>query len=624
MKKRFFPIHSKKSTLILISAAMLVLFGCSDPSVSDVTTESSAVSEQSTLSSNITDETSDSNLPDSNSLTEQTRFDEFSNELFKEDLEKDPLSLHFMVRYPENYGIATPEMEFSEYSLEMLQDNSTKNTANLEKLYSFDTSKFTSDQLLTYRMLKDYLETDSLSHGLELCTQPLSALIGTQAKLPALLAEYTFYTRDDIDNYLKLLANIDTYFDQLATYEKQRAESGLALSDETIDRIIKSCKTYLIRPENNLLTETFATRLNDVEGLSDSEKATYKANHLAILKEHFIPAYTNLSKILESIKGSNTTTGGLCTYENGKEYYKYLVASLTGTDSSVDELKKRISKQLQSDLSEMNERLKESPELAKQMTDSDITLSDPDEILENLQSQIQSDFPALSDTSYTIKYIPESLKSVLSPAYFLLPPVDSEGENPIYISKESSSEQNLYTTLAHEGYPGHLYQYAYFSNRRSNPVRRLITSSGYNEGWGLYCDLYAYTFDNGLSEAVKPLMKCSEAANYGLYAFLDICIHYDGWDLDTTTDYLKSSYGFTDPEAAKEIYLSIVDNPGNYLKYYTGYLEIMTMRQKAEETLGTNFNIKDFHQFILDMDGASFRVIKPYFETWLMVKQTEF
>ena len=134
-------------------------------------------------------------------------------------------------------------------------------------------------------------------------------------------------------------------------------------------------------------------------------------------------------------------------------------------------------------------------------------------------------------------------------------------------------------------------------------------------------DLYAYSFDNGLPEAVKPLMRCSEASSYGLYALLDICIHYGGWDLATTTSYLENSYGFTDPESAREIYLAIIDNPGNYLKYYTGYLEILTMRQEADEVLGNKFNAKSFHQFILNMDGASFRVIKPYFQTWLMTEK---
>lgn len=611
MQKRFSFPPLPRTALAIAAAAALALSGCAGSSGSGTPAESYAASGQTGSPSNAS----------SDAASEQARFDAFLAHQFQESVQDDPLSLHFLVRNPENYGITEPEMKFPEYSLEQLQKDSEENAAVLEELSSFDTSFLTSDQLFTYRMMKDTLETEAGSKGLELYNQPLSALIGTQAELPTLLAEYTFYNRADIDHYLALLSQIDTYYKQLAAYEQAQADAGLAPSDDTIDRILKSCKSYLIRPENSLLTETFASRLNAVEGLSNVEKASYKAKHLTILKEHFIPAYTNLSKALESLKGSHPEVGGLSTYEHGREYYAYLAAALTGTDSSVDALKTRIEKQMQADLSEIRVRLKEHPELVRQMTDSAITLSDPDEILQNLQTQIQDDFPALTDTSYTLKYVPEALESSLSPAFFLVPPIDSDGSNTIYINEKASTEQNLYTMLAHEGYPGHLYQSAYFNDREPVPVRRLLACGGYNEGWGLYSELYAYSFDNGLPEAVKPLMRCSEASSYGLYALLDICIHYDGWDLATTTSYLENSYGFTDPESAREIYLAIIDNPGNYLKYYTGYLEILTMRQEAEEVLGNKFNAKSFHQFILNMDGASFRVIKPYFQTWLMTEK---
>ena len=154
-------------------------------------------------------------------------------------MQDDPLSLHFLVRNPENYGITEPEMKFPEYSLEQLQKDSEENAAVLEELSSFDTSLLTSDQLFTYRMMKDTLETEAGSKGLELYNQPLSALIGTQAELPTLLAEYTFYNRADIDHYLALLSQIDTYYKQLAAYEQAQADAGLAPSNDTIDRDFK-------------------------------------------------------------------------------------------------------------------------------------------------------------------------------------------------------------------------------------------------------------------------------------------------------------------------------------------------------------------------------------------------
>ena len=197
------------------------------------------------------------------------------------------------------------------------------------------------------------------------------------------------------------------------------------------------------------------------------------------------------------------------------------------------------------------------------------------------------------------------------------PPLDSNDTNVIYINDLLSGDDDLYTTLAHEGYPGHLYQSVYFNRRNPCPLQRLLVCDGYSEGWGLYCELYAYSFDNGNPEPLKQVVAQSAASIYGLYALLDIRINYDGWDLDQTTVFLKTYYGIEDADVIAEIYHSLTDNPVNYLKYYTGFLEIRTLRDEAAKALGERFDVKAFHQFILDMEGAPFRVIRPRFQTWL-------
>lgn len=548
----------------------------------------------------------------------QAAFEEFTDRVFRESIVKDPLSLHFMLRDPESFGITVPEMKFQTISRETLLQETKEDEETRKELENFDSSLLTSDQLFTWRMLQDLLETEERGKGLELYYQPLSPVIGVQAQLPVLLAEYTFYDREDVDRYLQLLSQIDVYYGELADYEKELAAGGLAPSDTTIDRILQSCKDYLIRPENSFLTETFSSRLEDVPDLTEEEKTAYKQKHLAILKEHFIPAYTNLSASLEALKGQGTNDKGLCYYEKGKEYYEYLAASLTGTDSSVEELKSRIEKRLGSDMAQVTVLVQNHPELQEQMNNSGITLTDPVEILNHLREQIKTDFPPLEDSSFEVKHVPKALESSLSPAFFLVPPLDSENTNVIYINDKASEQQNLYTVLAHEGYPGHLYQSVYFNRANKCPLRRLLTCGGYSEGWGLYCELYSYSFDNGLPEDVKQLMTYSEASIYALYALLDIHVHYDGWDREKMAGFLSKYYGISDPEVAGEMFQALIDNPGNYLKYYTGYLEICTLKDAAREALGDRFNIKAFHKFILDMDGAPFRVIKPYFQTWLL------
>lgn len=557
-------------------------------------------------------------LPTEDPKKVQDRFDEFANEIFRTELINSPLSLNSIVRHPENYGIEIPEMTLGEFSETTLKASNAEVKLTKEELAAFDMALLTSDQLFTYKMLSDFLDTELLSEGLELYTQSLSATIGTQAQLPIIFAEYAFSDKTDVENYLALLTDIDTYYKQLSDFEKVRADAGLAPSDTSLDRIMQSCKNYMIRPESSFLTETFDDKLEDIKDLTEEEKNEFKSRHITVLKEHFIPAYENLSTELESLKGRGTNPSGLYYFEDGKRYYEYLVASQTGTTSSVPELRRRIEKQLGQDMAEISMLAQNNPELSSEIETYSFMRTDPVEILNTLKAQSTEDFPELANSTFTVKHVPKALESSLSPAFFLTPPIDYYENGTIYLNSANEYNTELYPTLAHEGYPGHLYQTLYSAQKNSCPLRHLLGCNGYAEGWGTYAELYSYAFDNGLSENMKKLLAHNQASTLALYAILDIRIHYEGWDLAKTSEFLRTYYTITDQEVVKEIFESIVDNPANYLTYYTGYLEILTLRDTARSTLGTRYNPKAFHKFILDMEGASFRVIEPYFQTWLL------
>ncbi|MEF9954849.1 MAG: DUF885 family protein, partial [Clostridium sp.] len=337
-------------------------------------------------------ETSQASTAEETSAKVQAEFDDFTGAIFADELSGSPLSLHCIVRNPENYGIVVPTMTLGEFSESYLKTSIEKIKNNKARLKSFDTACLTSDQLFTYNELLDYLDTELTSSGLELYCQPLSAVIGIQSQLPILFAEYTFYEKKDVENYLSLLSNIDVYYKQLADFEKAKADAGLAPSDTTLDRMIQSCKDYMIRPENSFLIETFNNKLEDISNLTDEEKNEFKKQHLTILKEHFIPAYSNLSAELESLKGRGTNKNGLFYYEDGQKYYEYLVDSLTGTDSSVPELTQRIEKQLNEDMAEITLLSQNNPELISQMSSYEFALSKPMEILKDLKEQSKQDF----------------------------------------------------------------------------------------------------------------------------------------------------------------------------------------------------------------------------------------
>ncbi len=474
-------------------------------------------------------------------------------------------------------------------------------------------------QQLTYKILEATYEAEEMFDGLELYYQPLAPTVGIQAQLPVLLAEYIFYSKQDVEDYLNLLSTIDGYYGQILEFEKEKAKAGLFMTDSCVDTIVSDCGAYLVAPEENFLTSTFDERIDAMTDLGEEEKAAYKARNLEVLANHFIPAYETLLNGLKELKGTCTNEMGLCYHPKGKEYYEYLVHSSTGTTyETIDDLKDAVEKQLNYDLMAMSKLLMDHEELGEQLDNYQFSYTDPNEILEHLRTAIAADFPELEHTSYITKYVPASLEQTLSPAFFLVPPMDRYKDCVIYINQGSvSTSGDLYTTLAHEGYPGHLYQNVYFLGNCDSPLRKILSFSSYSEGWATYVENYAYTMDNGLSKELGSLLAHNASASLALHALLDININYYGWDKDQVASYLSQYYDVSDHTVVDQIYGYMLDAPVNYLNYYVGYLEILRMKEQAEKTLKDRFQLKEFNRFLLDMGPAPFTVIKPYFKEWL-------
>lgn len=553
-------------------------------------------------------------------LDAQEHFDQMMNDLFLDEVDNSLITLHYTLANPAAFGITDYDKTLGTVTLEESKQALADAKSLKVQLNDIDSRHLREDQLLTYTILSSYLNTMLSSEGLELYDQPLSSSLGIQAQLPILLSEYVFYTKQDVEDYLSLLSSIDTYYESIIEFEKQKTEAGLGLCDTAIDRIIESCNAYLLDADHSFMAETFAQRLDQVEGLTDTEKEDYSARNRAAINEHFVPAYQKLIDGLTPLKGTGTNDKGLYYFPEGQKYYQYLVNAYTGTSyQDIPELKKAISDQMMNDLTAMDELLTENPALAKKMYSYSFSLTDPNEILENLRTQCIKDFPAIEDYVCNIKNVPAALEATLSPAFYLTVPIDRPQDNSIYINNGSTNTaRNLYSTLAHEGYPGHMYQTLYFNRNNSCNLRKLLSFSSYSEGWATYVEYYSYTLDNGLDPDLGELLMHNAAFTLSLYAILDLNIHYEGWDIKQVQDYLNHYFRISDPSVITTIYYDIAENPANYLEYYVGYLEILNMQSEAKKTLGSRYTNMEFNRFLLDIGPAPFSVIKPYFNEWLI------
>lgn len=556
----------------------------------------------------------------------QKDFAEFCLAVFKEEMSNaDTLDLHYTLLHPESYGIESGEATLGNYSLsEMINDNSEVKDLK-SRLSAFSRDALTAGQQVTYDALSETLDTSLMAVGLELYEQPLAPTIGIQAQLPILLAEYSFHSLKDVEDYISLLTQIDRYYNEILAFETQKADSGLAPSDASIDAIINSCESYLIDPESNFLTETFETRLASLESITSTvltveQKTDLTARHNAAIRDHFIPAYQSLIQGMESLKGRGFNDGGLAGLKDGKKYYEYLVKCGPGLSYTIPELKNALNTRMKQDYEAMEKLFTKYPDLEERVVNSSFTLTDPALILEDLKAKMSGDFPVLADCGYEVRSVPKYLEQSLSPAFYLTAPLDDINHNIIYINHGySDSTDGLYTTLAHEGFPGHLYQTVYNRIHAETPLLSILSCSGANEGWATYVENYACTMDNGLAEGAGEYRALIRSFSLCVHSMLDIGINYDGWSKEDAAKYISSCFQ-VDDETVNELWQTMIDNPANYLEYCGGYIEFMEMREEAEQTLGDRFSPLEFHTFLLDVGPVPFSVIRNEFQKWLAEK----
>lgn len=550
----------------------------------------------------------------------QKSFETFSNQLFQEEITSNTINLHYTLAHPENFGIKEYKTTLGDFSLASLASAKEDLTKLLNILESFEYDKLTSEQQLTYDIMHDDLETEISAAHLYLYTELLSPTVGYQAQLPVLLSEYAFRTRQDIQDYLVLTGQIDDIFQQIILFEQEKSRQGLFMSDTTLDHILSQCQEFIKEPEHNYMIATFNDKIDAFPQLSDQEKQAYKNKNYELVTSDVVKGYQLLMDGLTALRGTGTNEGGLCYYKDGTEYYEYLVRTQTGSAKSIEQLQKNTSSFINTSLQEMLEIIMANPSVEQTFRDHTFAFTEPKDIIIDLASKVSMDFPTPPTVNCTIKYVHKSMEEHLSPAFYLTPPIDDVMNNVIYINNASVSS-DLYTTLAHEGYPGHLYQTVYTSSKNLPLVRNLYHYSGYTEGWATYVEYYSYGI-SGLEENLAKALSLNGAASLGLYAYIDMGIHYNGWGKKEVQAYL-SSYGIQSPETASLIFETMVEEPANYLSYFIGYLEFLELRDTAKAALGDNFTLKEFHDFLLSTGPAPFDILEKYMLPWMEAENGE-
>ena len=556
----------------------------------------------------------------------QKKFDRFLNSCFREYAAENTVTLHFKLSNPSAYGIKAPvSPTYGDLSSDALKKNCSRSKELLQKLYTFPTSSLTKKQKLTWQIFQDYLNESIMNEKYILYSSPLGTN-GLQSEIPVTLSEYRLDNEKDIKDYLSLVNQVPELFTQILDFEQERRNAGLISPSFVISDTIDQIDQFLnASEENNPLIQSFEDRLAEVESLSKDQKASYIANNRLLVTDKVLPAYKSLKTSLQAYTNDSKNTSSkerLCEYKNGQDYYKFLLMSNVGTDFSPEDCITILESQLKNTVKDISSLTTKNKDLYTEYLSATPALSAPKEIMNTLKNDSLIDFPEIKNISCQLKNVPDALSGTSACAFYLVPPIDSTKDNIIYINKSRVDSNELFSTLAHEGYPGHLYQTNYFLTTNPSPLRTFLHCAGYDEGWGTYAQLYSYNFiefknvDEQTTKQLRQLYRDNDLLSLSLSSLCDLYVNYKNYDENALANYLQT-YGI-DKDGAQNLYRYVIENPTTYLSYSIGCYELDQLKQTMADSLGKAFKISDFHEAVLNVGSCNFSILRQEIE-----KETE-
>lgn len=553
-------------------------------------------------------------------LEEQQAFDEWLWESFEESVTSDTISLHYTLAHPENYGVTPPEVTYGETDLseEAIAEDLAESQATLDEMAAFDYDLLTKDQQFTYDIIYNYIYADLGFYDNIYLYEPFAYTSGLHSNLPITLSEYTFYDKGDVDDYLKLLELTPDYFQVWLDFEHEKSNRGFFMNVNSANEVIRQCSEYIAVPEENLLIVTFNDRIGDVEGLTEEEIEAYKQANYDAVMNYIIPTYENVITTFESLQKTGKNDLGLCYLDGGKEYYEYLIATKVGTDKTPEEIIAALDEAIEEVMSDYSVVAMSNYDAYLEYFEEENLYEELDlrETIDFFHEATMDKFPEIPAINYTVQPVHESLEDIVSPAFYMTPPMDDYENNSIYTNIGDGDSSALWSTLAHEGVPGHMYQFVYFLSNDPEPIRTVLSFNGYQEGWATYVEMMSFDYYDGYThDCYGDFEKINNKLNLLVSARIEIGVNYEGWTLEDTENYLSEN-GFNS-SIAQDVMDYVVAEPANYQMYCMGWLEFEELKEKAMDALGDDFNEKDFHKVILDAGPCQFYLLEEKVDAYI-------
>lgn len=560
----------------------------------------------------------------------QKEFDQFIEQEFIDTMESDYTSLHSFIENPQDFGIDLNNVEIgfgNGYSKEEFEEAKKLTEETAKKFSEFDRDLLTAKQQETYDIYQNSLELAQKSNSdkYDYLAPAFETATGAYCQIPTMLTDWVLRNEQDVKDLITLVDDTDRYIQSLLDYLKVQEEKG-TLSINVND-VVEYCQGIVDAKNNSPILKALNEKI-DALNIDEDQKNSYKQQLATTFNDSFIKAYQNIIDTVNELDPSKINDGGLANIENGKEYYQLLLQNATATSKTVAEIQSEFEDAMDDCLKEMQSLIISNPSISSVIQNNfgsiKTNYNSYEEMMQDLATKMQEDFPDIGAIDYQIAQIDPSLANNSVAAYYNLPALDSKDANQIRVNSNNNEIDiravDTFQTIAHEGLPGHMYQVNYSYLNLDNNYRKVLASNpSYQEGWAVYVQYYCNKYlSQQVNSDILELMKYNNIYSYYAMILCDIGIHYEGWDLNEFKDNLSDlGFAISDNDSLELQYNQLKDNPTIFIPYYYGYLQFSNLKTTAKKELGNKFDDVKFHEALLKSGCAPFTIVKKNVENYI-------
>ncbi|UII20441.1 DUF885 domain-containing protein [Fulvivirga ligni] len=504
-----------------------------------------------------------------------------------------------------------------------------------QKLAEFDKSSLSATDQLSYDILE--WECNINLEGLKFTTEltPLDQFWSLQIMMGQYASGASaqpFKTEDDYDNWLKRVDDFMVWCDTAMVNMTKGMETGWVLPATLTKKVIPQIAELDHGPVEEHLF--FSPVKNLPESFNDDQKEKYTAAYKSMVEEKVIPTFKKLHSFLEEkYLPASRTTSGASALPNGDEYYSYRIKQFTTTELSADSIfnlgmseVKRISSEMEEikndvgftgDLKSFFNYVRTNKEMMPYDSAPQV-IAHFNDIYTTMKPQLKNLFDLVPKTPFEVRRT-EAFREASASAEYNPGSIDGTRPGIFYVPVPDAAAYNIFSDeslFLHEAIPGHHYQISLQQENDKLPeFRKTLWYSAYGEGWALYSE----SLGKELGLYIDPYQyfgMLSAEMHRAIRLVVDAGMHSKGWTREQAIQFSLENEAESEASIISEIerYMAM---PGQALSYKIGQLTIWELRAKAHAEIGPDFDVKKFHNQVLESGCVPLALLEAKINQWI-------